>query len=54
MKKTMIYLVSAIAFLFTFAGCEEVKINENRGKLYEESSPTVRKSNSMPRETGKA
>ena len=30
MKKTMIYLVSAIAFLFTFAGCEEVKINENR------------------------
>lgn len=26
----MIYLVSAIAFLFTFAGCEEVKINENR------------------------
>lgn len=30
MKKTMIYLVSAIAFLFTLAGCEEVKINENR------------------------
>lgn len=26
----MIYLVSAIVFLFTFAGCEEVKINENR------------------------
>ena len=30
MKKTMIYLVSAIAFIFTLAGCEEVKINGNR------------------------